>query len=261
MAQVKRKLKARVKTRQGLGSDYFILDFEAPAIAADARPGQFVMITVSNTMDPLLPRPFSILETDEHTVSLLIKKVGRGTRVLYNLMTGSEVDMVGPLGIGFPEVDRAVLVAGGYGVAPFFYLVKQKGDHQAYEFCCGGETVNDVLFLPQFEQRLGRNHCHITTEDGSLGRKGLVTDALKRVLDENEPRPKAVFACGPTPMLRAVHDLSGEYGVPAYVSMENIMGCGYGVCLGCVVPTTSGMIRVCREGPVLDSRKILWEQL
>ncbi len=261
MLQVKVKLKARIRSKEGLGAGYFILDLVAPPIAAQAKPGQFVMITVSESLDPLLPRPFSILEVGQETVSILIKEVGRGTRILHELISGMSVGIIGPLGNSFPDVSRAALVAGGYGVAPFFFLSRRLREGQVMDFFYGGKSKQDVLFFDHFERLLGRAFCHVSTEDGSYGKRGLVTDLLQPALERPDHGYEAIFTCGPTPMMRAVHELAHASATPCYVSMENMMGCGYGVCLGCVVPTSEGMVRTCKDGPILRSDLIEWESL
>ena len=252
------KHKSRLKSKQGMGAGYFIMDFKSPVIASEAKPGQFVMLTVNSTCVPLFPRPFSILNTKGDTISLLIKKVGRGTDLLSRLIVGCELDILGPLGNWFPDADRVALIAGGYGIAPFFFLVDQKGKKRNIELYYGGKAAQDILLLSHFEELLGRDRCHITTEDGSMGRKGLVTLPLEERLKTSVHDFTTLMACGPTPMMEAVHHLAREFNIPCYVSMENQMACGYGVCLGCVVPTTGGRVRVCKEGPIIDSRKILW---
>ena len=210
----------------------------------------------------LLRRPFSIFQVTGDTFSILYKSVGQGTDVLSRLPVGRELSVIAPLGHGFtvPPAggETPLLVAGGYGMAAMF-LLAQRSPQKGIVFV-GGRRRVDILCEKEFAA-LGWE-VRATTEDGSHGEPGLVTQPLTRELRKRLPGRK-LFACGPTPMLKAVGKLAGDLDVPAELSMDEHMCCGTGVCLACVIPikTAHGWEyqRTCTEGPVFDSRQIAWD--
>lgn len=255
---------ARVLDHEESSGDYKVLVLEASFIASAAKPGQFVHLRVPRLDDAVLRRPFSVFRADEKKLSILYRCVGRGTCAMSVITPGEEVSLIGPLGRGFPmdHTDTIpVLVAGGYGVAPIHFLasrLKVKGT-----IFIGGSTVHNVLCVEDFSA-LGWD-VRVTTEDGSLGGKGLVTDALDSWLGERKASPAPEFyACGPDGMLKAVGDRAIAEGWKAWLSLDKHMGCGVGACLACVQKVrlndgTETWARVCREGPVFESREIVWE--
>lgn len=244
---------------------YFRLTLRAPAIARATQPGQFLHLRILPMRDALLRRPFSIFRADGETVSVLYKTVGKGTNVLSQLGAGQELSAIGPLGHGFtvpaPGAETPLLVAGGYGMAAM-YLLAERSPQKGIVFVGGRQRV-DILCEPEF-RKLGWE-VRVTTEDGSYGEKGLVTQPLLAELRNPHSafRKCKLFACGPTAMLKAVAKIAEEHKVPAEISTDEHMCCGVGVCLTCVVPvkTASGWEyqRTCTEGPVFDSRQVLWE--
>jgi dihydroorotate dehydrogenase electron transfer subunit len=241
---------------------YFRLVVRAPQIAPLVQPGQFAHVRILPLKDALLRRPFSIFQVSGDTLSILYKTIGQGTEVLSRMQADEELSMIGPLGHGFtvPQAGGEVplLVAGGYGMAAL-YLLAQRSQQQGIAFV-GGRRRADILCEKEFGA-LGWE-VRVTTEDGSHGEKGLVTQALLKELGGTRVGRK-LFACGPTPMLKAVGQLAAEFNLPAELSLDEHMGCGIGVCLTCVVPIKSGdgweYQRTCTEGPVFDSRKVAWE--
>ncbi|MCX6926836.1 MAG: dihydroorotate dehydrogenase electron transfer subunit [Verrucomicrobia bacterium] len=241
---------------------YFRLVVSAPEIAPLVQPGQFAHVRILPMQDALLRRPFSIFQVSGNTLSILYKTVGHGTKVLSHLRPGAELSMIGPLGHGFtvpaPGGQTPLLVAGGYGMAAL-YLLAKRSPQKGIVFV-GGRRRLDILCEKEFRE-LGWE-VRVTTEDGSYGERGLVT---KLVLTELEQRVvgRQLFACGPTPMLKAVGQLATQFSVPTQLSLDEHMGCGIGVCLACVVPIKSGdgweYQRTCTEGPVFDSQQIAWE--
>jgi dihydroorotate dehydrogenase electron transfer subunit len=233
-----------------------------PQIAPLVQPGQFAHLRILPLRDALLRRPFSIYQVVGETFSILYKAVGKGTEVLSRMRPGEELNAIGPLGHGFtiPTVggDLPLLVAGGYGMAAM-YLLAQRSPQKGIVFV-GGRRRVDILCEEEFRV-LGWD-VRATTEDGSHGEKGLVTQPLIAELKRSTPGRK-LFACGPTPMLKAVGRIAEEFNVPAELSMDEHMCCGVGVCLTCVIPvkTNDGWEyqRTCTEGPVFDSRLIAWE--
>jgi dihydroorotate dehydrogenase electron transfer subunit len=241
---------------------YFRLIVQAPGIAPLVQPGQFAHVRILPLKEALLRRPFSIFQVSGDTLSILYKTIGRGTEVLSRMGPGEALSMIGPLGHGFTVPQRGgeipLLVAGGYGMAAL-YLLAQRSPQRGIAFV-GGRRRVDILCEEEF-RALGWE-VRVTTEDGSHGEKGLVTQALLTELKRGTPGRK-LFACGPTPMLKAVGRLAEEFSLPAELSLDEHMGCGIGVCLTCVVPIKSGdgweYQRTCTEGPVFDSREVAWE--
>jgi dihydroorotate dehydrogenase electron transfer subunit len=241
---------------------YFRLVLRAPQIAPLIQPGQFAHIRVLPMKDALLRRPFSIFQVRDDTFSVLYKTVGKGTEVLSRMRAGEELHVIAPLGHGFtlpkPGGETPLLVAGGYGMAAL-YLLAQRSSQKGIVFV-GGQRRVDILCEKEF--RVLDWDVRVTTEDGSHGEKGIVTQPLLAELKRTVARRK-LFACGPTGMLKAVSKIAEEFKVPAELSMDEHMCCGVGVCLTCVVPVKTGdgweYQRSCTEGPVFDSQKISWE--
>ncbi|HOE63900.1 MAG TPA: dihydroorotate dehydrogenase electron transfer subunit [Candidatus Sumerlaeota bacterium] len=234
-------------------SDYVSLTFKSPEIVAEAQPGQFVNIRVSEGPHPILRRPISIFDADEEAVCILFKVVGEGTRLLSEVRKGDYLDVIGPIGHPFKiEPAPALLVAGGAGIAPLHFLGRRLREsgfdvHLIYGVRTRKEAVA-AIDLVRVSTRLT-----IVTEDGSLGERGLATDFInKKTLGD-----RAVYACGPEPMLAALQTKLAAMGKSAQFSLESRMACGAGACQGCAIATQSGYQRVCADGPVFDSDKIL----
>jgi dihydroorotate dehydrogenase electron transfer subunit len=253
--------------RESLGGAYVRLTFRHPEVAREARPGQFVMIKSQAPSDSLLRRPFSILTVDAaaETFSLFLKAVGPGSRALFDMQPGQLASCLGPLGNPFtlpPAGTEALLVAGGYGIAPFRImseaLTRQSG--RALVFY-GGRTAADLPMRGAFAD-LGVPVV-AATEDGSEGTKGRVTVPLEKYLDEASG-PVALYACGPDAMMHAVGSIAARRGLPAQVSLDPWMGCGVGTCLGCVVKiqkADEGKAKnrcACTVGPVFASAEVVW---
>jgi len=241
---------------------YFLLVVRAPKIAPLVQPGQFAHIRILPLREALLRRPFSIFQVEGDTFSILYKAVGKGTEALSRMRPGEELSAIGPLGHGFtvpqPGGETPLLVAGGYGMAAM-YLLAQRSPQKGTVFV-GGRRRVDILCEDEF-RALGWD-VRATTEDGSHGEKGLVTLPLIAELNRGKAR-RRLFACGPTPMLKAVGKIAEEFKVPAELSMDEHMCCGVGVCLTCVIPVKAGegweYQRTCTEGPVFDARQVVWE--
>jgi dihydroorotate dehydrogenase electron transfer subunit len=241
--------------RESIGDAYHILTFEAPA-PVDAAAGQFVMVRGAEWGDaPLLPRPMSYLNAGT-TPAILIKVMGEGTTRMARAEPGEPFALLGPLGIPWRahSPDRTpVLVAGGVGVAPLVFLaqrLRQAGVKPIAIY--GGRTAKD---LPLDDLLAEICDLRITTEDGSRGRKGRVTDELEVLLAAG----MEVFTCGPDRMMAAVAALAASRDIPCEVSLETPMACGYGVCLGCPVKSTDdGYLYACTEGPCVNARRVDW---
>lgn len=256
---------ASVEQNAVVHGQYYRLILSAPEIAALAQPGQFVHLLIPELESRMLRRPFSIHRAEAGRIQLLYKPVGIGTHSMTALAVGSEVSIVGPLGRGFP-LDCAdalpVLVAGGYGMAALFMLAQRLP--RAGVVFAGGATVDDILCRDEFDD-LGWP-VWVATENGTLGERGLVTAPLDAWLKESAGSVMPVFyACGPHGMLRAVAQRADSVPCRAWVSLDRHMGCGVGACLACVqkMRSADGTVRwgrVCREGPVFDSKEIVWDE-
>lgn len=228
---------------------YLYMRLNSPFLASRVIPGQFFHIRVEDRLDIILRRPFSVFDYDEISVSILYEVVGKGTAILSKKRKGEQLDILGPLGNGFTipmGLKKAIVIAGGMGVAPLFCFakeLKQKGVD--VQVLIGAKNRYKVLCEKDF-RNIGIQP-EIATDDGSYGYKGFVTDLLRG-------RDGVVYACGPNNMLKALTGVKGE------ISLDTRMGCGVGVCLGCVVKTIDGKYkRVCKEGPVFKTDEIDWE--
>jgi dihydroorotate dehydrogenase electron transfer subunit len=239
---------------------YFKIALESHDISKEALPGQFLHILVSSDPYPLLRRPFSIHRVRDGRVEILFEVVGKGTRCLRERQVGERLNVIGPLGSGFQMTKgkRPILVGGGIGVAPLLFLAEvhtRMGERPL--FFLGGKDKDNLLCKEDLEG-LGVD-LRLVTEDGSVGRKGLVTEVLEEFLASQDEMSYSISSCGPRGMLREVAMLSHKFGLPCEVSLEERMACGVGACAGCAVKTHLGYKRVCRDGPVFDSRVIVWK--
>jgi dihydroorotate dehydrogenase electron transfer subunit len=243
---------------------YFRLVLSAPQIAPLIEPGQFAHVRIPPLKDALLRRPFSIFQVAGDTFSILYKNVGKGTDALARMRAGEELSVIAPLGHGFtiPKAggETPLLVAGGYGMAAMF-LLAQRSPQKGIVFV-GGRRRVDILCEKEFAALSWE--VRATTEDGSHGEKGLVTQPLLAALrtPHSALRTRKLFACGPTPMLKAVGKIAADFNLPCELSMDEHMCCGVGTCLTCVIPVKAGngweYQRTCTEGPVFDARQIVW---
>ena len=254
-------IEARVISQREVSPGYFLLKLEAPEIARRARPGQFVKIKAWEGYSPLLPRPFSIHELENPFVWILYRRRGLGTLLLSKVRGGEVVRIAGPFGkaFPFPKSGPVWLLAGGIGVAPFLFyaeILKEKGF--SFRLFYGARSKGDLLRLRRLRV-LGR--VSVCTEDGSRGHRGLVTDLVETELRRGK-RPEMIVACGPPGMLSAVGRIGEAYGILTYLSLEAFMACGQGLCMGCVVSRRKGgYLKVCLEGPAVESREVVLEQL
>ena len=224
----------------------------------EIRGGQFVNVRVDGCDKAYLRRPISIHDVDyqNNTIDLLIQEKHEGTKTLCALPVGTKVNMVLPLGNGFtmPEKDdNILLIGGGIGIAPLYYFGKDVARRvcTGVHFLLGGRTMDDLILLDRFRSV---GDVFITTNDGSMGEKGFVTDhSLWKTMQINK-----IYACGPMPMMKAVAKVAREKGIWCEVSLENQMACGIGACLCCVENTKEGNLCVCKEGPVFNIERLLW---
>jgi len=252
-------LESELIEKEWLNSSYYRLRLFAPEIAADCQPGQFVNLRFSHFFEPLLRRPLSIFRCDPQAgwLELLIKVVGKGTRLFSLAEPGAIFDLLGPLGHGFhyDQNRPAVLVGGGIGIAPLFFLAetlhRQKNDsiflqgfRSAAEVCC----INDLKKLARV--------LIVATDDGSYGKQGLITEQLLALLQtEPDMLQSLIYACGPQPMLQIISGICNRLNLPGQFSLEANMACGFGACVGCTVPAKNRTEYrlVCMDGPVFNS--------
>lgn len=265
-------VEAAVISNTRLTDEYNVLALDAPGIAGAAGPGQFVMVKPGMGTDPLLRRPFSIFQIlrdgsgRASGFTLLNKRIGRGTGLLYDAEPGTRLACLGPLGRPFTVVSpprEAWMVAGGVGLAPFLTLAEALRERRtASTLFYGARTASGLFFVDVFERHGVK--VILTTEDGSRGEHGRVILPLQRALRTGATAH--VFACGPTPMMKAVAALAHTHGRACDVSLEQVMGCGLGGCYSCVVGVRDAdghthLVRSCIEGPVFDAARIAWEEL
>ncbi|UDQ99177.1 dihydroorotate dehydrogenase electron transfer subunit [Lentisphaerota bacterium WC36G] len=249
-----------------LKGDYYKVVFYVPEICKNTKPGQFVHVKIANLRDRILRRPFSICDVDVETGELTVayKIVGEGTKVLATLEVGTVCDLMGPLGVSFtPTKDDEfpVIVAGGYGSAATHILAKQcvtKG-----VLLLGARSEDDLILMDKFEE--ANFEVRLSTNDGSVGHQGLVTELVEQIIAENTDNKKLRFyGCGPTPMLMALGKMLEDKGYECELSLDHLMCCGVGACFACVVKVKANnedgwrYARTCNEGPVFNSKDVYY---
>lgn len=228
---------------------------EAPRIAQTAKPGQFVMVRCGENDEHPLRRPLSIHQREGDKIALLFNVVGEGTQWLSQRKSGDKLDLLGPLGNGFsisPDSNKLLLVAGGIGIAPLYFLAEEAAKQGLSVTLLYGASSAAQLYphLPDVK-------IITATEDGSAGTKGMITDYLPDFIKDFDQ----LFACGPLAMYQTMAKMSELKSKSAQISLEVRMGCGLGVCYGCTVKTKNGLKQVCQDGPIFELNDILWEEL
>jgi len=242
---------------QEVSRNHFLLNIKHKG--PKPKPGQFINLKVNENFDPLLRRPFSIFDHDQGTIKAIIKKIGRGTSILAQKTSQKEIDYLGPLGKPFNllKKGKALLIGGGVGNAPLFFLAKELTKNNIrLSFIYGTKTKRDIFLEANYRSLV--NNFLVATEDGSQGEKGLVTDLASQICQKE--KFDKIYTCGPTSMMQKIVKLFGK-NIPIEVSLENYFGCGIGLCSGCTVQTTDGLKRACVDGPVFEGQKIDWESL
>jgi len=254
---------ARITETRSWGN-YFLLRVSAPQIAREARPGQFLMIRVSSSLNPLLRRPLSIHNCTATEIEIFFQVTGEGTRLLSKKITGEELDVMGPCGCGFslkPEFKGREIfcVGGGRGLAPLFFLARELQAARARPVIFyGGQTLSDLPLKNRLEE--AGWEINFSTDDGSYGFTGLVTQLVEQELRKR--KPAFLFGCGPEGMMARLADICQLSNLGAEFSLESIMGCGLGACWGCVRKIKKGSEikyhRICQDGPVFRAEEIVW---
>ncbi|MEN6566335.1 MAG: dihydroorotate dehydrogenase electron transfer subunit [Veillonellales bacterium] len=251
-------VRAVIAGQRKLSNDVYEMVFAAPEIARQAVPGQFVHVRVSepDSADPLLRRPLSIADVDRqhNTVSVIYRVVGRGTARLAKLQAQENIDCLGPLGRGFTlRGERPLLIGGGMGIAPLQYLAK-KLCPRPVEILLGGRTREEIFWQDMFASIC--HDIHITTDDGSLGQRGVAPDVLPALLEQKSF--DMIYCCGPHPMLVSVAKITQGINIPCQVSLEEYMACGIGACLSCTCAAKDGSRKkICTDGPVFWAGEVI----
>lgn len=250
-------MKAILKSRQQITARDILYDFTCPEISAKARPGQFVEIRLTSGTDPYLRRPISVFDAEEDSFRVLVRDVGRGTKIMSTWETGHETDIIGPIGNGFSffAEDQSILIAaGGIGLAPLYFLARRLIE--------ANKNVT-LLFSPHREREVLK--CFDNIDQLTLifaENRNVLPSVLNRILIGDFDR---VYACGPVGFLQTVSEAGQKNSVKVQVSVENRMACGIGVCLGCAVPIRreESMIylRACEDGPIFDGNEVIWNEM
>jgi len=266
--------KVKILGQKIISNNYFLCTLEAPSVAFQAVPGQFINVRISDAYEPLLRRPLSIHRVTSSHIEIFYEVLGQGTKILSRKRQGEYLDIIGPLGNGFKldkqEGSQAIIVSGGMGVAPLLFLAEEIVTSQKSKVTSkpivliGAKTKSQIICESNF-RKLGCD-VKIATDDGSRGLKGYVSALLENILrttpacrtGRDDSRRTTVYACGPKPMLKAIAGISLKYNMLAQVSLEEHMACGIGACLGCVIRTKDGYRRVCVDGPVFEANHIIW---
>ncbi len=269
---------AVVAANRRLARDTYCIRLQAPELARSIRPGQFLMLRLPGTADPLLGRPFALYDTildlqgQAVAVDVVYLVVGKLTGLLARLRPGDTLEAWGPLGNGFPELigrDHVGLVAGGIGQTPFLAYVRELLGERGYggrAACRTAQRVSLYYGVRTAELAAGIDDfraagaaVHLASDDGSLGFRGYVTQLL-----EQQEKPDHVIGCGPEPMMKALAGLARQWSVPCHLSLETPMACGAGICFSCVTRVRQGdgwdYRRVCIDGPVFDASWLAWEE-
>lgn len=246
--------KSFVESVEKIGKEIFLMKLFSPAIAYIAKPGQFCNIKVSENSFPLLRRPFSVCNVEGDYLFFLFDIHGEGTKILSSKKSGDTVEILGPLGKGFRydnDYETAVIAAGGLGVAPFPFLIKNLPEDKNVVCLIGGRSKENIITH-------GLKNIAIATDDGSDGFKGTVIDLLKEEIRNISKKKFRIFSCGPNPMLKALQNYSNENNYDCQISVECAMACGFGICQGCPVDSASGdsYLLVCKDGPVFNANEV-----
>jgi len=249
----------QVVDNKRLNERHFLLELLAPEPLPMMLPGQFVQVYISNSPGTFLRRPFSIhsLKHEKNTFSLFVQIKGEGTRNLTRLRKGDNLNVIYPLGNSFslPETKDVLLVGGGCGVAPLLFLAQFLSQNRIRPtILLGFRNKQDISEAEEYSKY---GNLLLITDDGSEGEKGLVTD--HSIFQKEKPGFKHICCCGPESMLKAVARMAAIHNVICEVSLENMMACGFGVCLCCITPTDKGNERVCVEGPVFNTKCLKWK--
>lgn len=241
----------KILSNTKIGEGFYKIKLQGEKIG-EFIPGQFVNLGVGNSEGMILKRPISVYETQDNVITLIYEVRGKGTEILKDTKSGT-LDSLYFLGNGFKILDtekKIMLIGGGVGTAPLYSVLKKYSDRQIYSFL-GFANLKKVILEKEFSKY---SQTVITTDDGSYGKKGYITEYAIKEIDRI--KPDVILACGPRPMIKALSEIKG---VKILVSVEERMGCGIGACLVCTCKTTSGNKRVCKDGPVFDIKELIYD--
>lgn len=248
-----------VQKNDPLNTTNFRITLQANVTLEKITPGQFTNVEIPGNKDVFLRRPFSIFEVDyeNNCLTILVKVLGKGSKTLSEVMPGDKLSLIYPLGKGFTiptKSDKILAVGGGSGVAPVLHLVEYaKTNAENTQVVLGAR--NEADHLSKLSKYSSYADLHYTTDDGSFGHRGVVT---QHPIFENISQFDRIYACGPLPMMKAVAETARRNNIFCEVSLENLMACGFGVCLCCIEPTIKGNLCVCTEGPVFNINDLKW---
>ncbi len=255
---------AKLIKKEQLKSDIYKFSVQAPEIVKEAKPGNFIEIRVSDQTEPFLRRPISIynLEKENGILEFIFQVKGKGTEILSKKKENDLIDIIGPLGYGtfkYDQYKNLGIIGGGIGVFPLYELAKcAKKDNKNVNTYLGFRNKDYVVLEDEFQNI--SDYLTITTDDGSYAKQGFAINFLEKDIEEG--KIDAIYACGPLPMLKAVQKLAIEKNIPCQISLEEKMGCGLGVCLGCAVKTAKSpkdapeYWHVCKAGPVFQAKDV-----
>lgn len=237
-----------------VNAEYYKVSFRSKELSREVRPGQFMQIKIRAGWDPLLRRPFSYYRVEGDRIGILYEILGQGTAHLARLRRGDTIQVMGPLGREFAQGiggRKRILVGGGVGVPPLVFLAERFG---CYRFFIGTKSRREAL--PFAEMRKFHARVFYSTEDGSYGKRGLVTELLEEILEKGDPDDYFIQTCGPNRMMERVMEIAARHGIEGEASWDERMACGVGVCLGCMVWTHRGWTPSCTEGPVFRFKEM-----
>ena len=255
---------AKLLKKEQLKPDIFKISLEAPEIVADAKPGNFIEIRVTNQIEPFLRRPISIYNMDKEKgiLEMIFQVKGKGTKILSEKKEGEMIDILGPLGFGtfeYKSYNNLAIIGGGIGVFPLYELAKEaKAENKKVNTYLGFRSEEFVVLEDEFKKM--SDELILTTDDGSYAKKGFAINYLEKDIEEG--KVDSIYACGPLPMLKAVQKLAIEKEIPCQISLEERMACGMGVCLGCAVKKAESpkeqpeYWHVCKAGPVFNAKEV-----
>lgn len=259
----------KIVAHKKLSSNFFKITLLSKYISSHATPGQFVDLRVTDKTTPLLRKPFSIhrIDKEKETIDILYEVLGTGTTILSEKNIGETINVLGPLGSGFNLEDKTktihILVGGGMGIAPLLSLADKLriSNIESRIFVLIGARNRDAILCEDDFKSLGVQ-IKTSTDDGSYGKKGFVSETLLDLLNNQlstfDYPLSTIFSCGPHPMLKSISDIAGQKNIDCQISTEAYMACGIGACKGCAVKTKSGYKMACKDGPVFDAKELLW---
>ncbi|MFC2155816.1 dihydroorotate dehydrogenase electron transfer subunit [Acidobacteriota bacterium] len=250
--------KCKVVENIKMNEKYYLMKIKTTTIAKDCRPGHFVMVAVSTTFDPLLKRPFGIFKSEPPYIYIYYEVVGKGSELLSRLKENDQLAVLDPLGNSFPEPQNKnlLLIAGSRGITPIYFAAEKYARGNTLFLVYGAKSSDDLNLLDRIDS-LPLKKKYLYTDDGSAGKKGLVSDDIREIVKENQIA--VTFSCGPDAMFKSLNRELTGLELENYVSLETLMGCGFGICYSCAVKTRdSGYKKVCSDGPVFKLENIEW---